>query len=257
MACRVYKYSFIISMEKQANCFHLYWITAHCWFIKFWFTFSNQKRLNLKSQIAEVLCSRLAKCRGRTVASTGRCKETGSDWQLSVLLAELFCKWWWGLSDKVGWAERRCANAVLSSEEIQFRSINIDMLLSPTKLALRPLVRQIHAGLIYTPPRHWYLGVKQQMARPLAPWVLPLFFSFSVTWLLFLFAFHGCCVCRRGDWRCLSELPALSHITKAPSHHLSKNKLPSPERHLQKGLFTVDLTEKLEDGKPKYVLISI
>lgn len=208
MACRVYKYSLIISIEKQANCFYFYWITAYCWFIKFQFTFSNQKQLNLKSQIeAEVLCSRPVKCRDRTVAFTGRCEETGSDWQLSVLLAELFCKWWWRLSDNVGWDERRRANAVLSSEEIQFRSINIDMLLSPTEFALRPLVWQIHAGLIYTPPRLWYSGVKQQMARPLAPWNfacldLALFFSFSVTWLLFLFAFHGCYLCRSGNCQC-------------------------------------------------------
>lgn len=170
MACRVYKYRLIISIEKQANCFHFYWINAYCWFIQFRFTFLNQKRLNLKSHIeAEVVCSRPVKCRHKTVAFTGQCKETGSDWQLSVLLAELFCEWWWGLSDNVGLDERRHANAVLSSEEIQFRSINIDILLSPTEFALGPLVRQIHAGLIYTPPRLWYLGVKQQMARPLAP----------------------------------------------------------------------------------------
>lgn len=154
MACSVYKYSLIISIEKQANCFHFYWITAYCWFIKFWFTFSKSKTTELKdSNRSSVSMFKAVKGRERTVAVTGRCKETGSDWQLSGLLAELFCKWWWGLSDKVGWDERRRANAVLSSEEIQFRSINIDMLLSPTKFALGPWVRQIHAGLIYTPPR--------------------------------------------------------------------------------------------------------
>lgn len=122
----------------------------------------------------EVLRSiRPAKCRRRPVASTGGHK---SDWQLSVLFAELLCEWWWGLSDKAGWGERRRANTVLSSKEIQFRSINIDMSLSPTKFALGPLVRD---GLIYAPLRLWYLGAKQQMASPLAPWNLPPWTSLS------------------------------------------------------------------------------
>lgn len=125
----------------------------------------------------EVLHSiRPAKCRKRPVALSGGRK---SDWQCSVLFAELLCEWWWGLSDKAGWGERRRANTVLSSEEIQFRSINIDMSLSPTKFALRPLVRPVRDGLIYAPLRLWYLGAKQQMASPLAPWNLPPWTSLS------------------------------------------------------------------------------
>lgn len=42
------------------------------------------------------------------------------------------CKWRWGQSDKAGRDERRRANIGLSSEQIQFHSINIDVLLSPT-----------------------------------------------------------------------------------------------------------------------------
>lgn len=122
----------------------------------------------------EVLHS--AKCRKRPVAFTGGHK---SDWQFSVLFAELLCEWWWGLSDKAGWGKRRRANTVLSSEEIQFRSINIDMSLSPTKFALGPLVRPVRHGVIYAPLRLWYLGAEQQMASPLAPWNLPPWTSLS------------------------------------------------------------------------------
>lgn len=253
MTCRVYKYSLIISIEKPANCFHFYWITANCWFIKFRLTFSYQKRLNSKSQTeAEVVCSRPVNCRDCGFAA--RCEETGSDWQLSGLLAELFCKWWWGLSDDVGWDERRRANALLSSEEIQFHSINIDILLSPTKFALGPLVRQIRAGGIETPPRLWYLGVQQQMARPLAPWILPAWTALSFLLLCYLAPLPGCL-----SWLLpLSQRwLAVSRITKAPSHRPSKNKLPSPEHHPRQGLFTVVLTEKLEDGRLKHVLIWI
>lgn len=59
----------------------------------------------------------------------------------------LFCKWRWGLSDKAGRDERRRANTVLSSEQIQFHSINIDVLLSPANaltLHLGPLEQVIH-----------------------------------------------------------------------------------------------------------------
>lgn len=61
----------------------------------------------------------------------------------------LFCKWRWGLSDKAGRDERRCANTGPSSEQIQFHSINIDVLLSPANaltLPLRPLEQVIHTG---------------------------------------------------------------------------------------------------------------
>lgn len=46
---------------------------------------------------------------------------------LPVLLEWLFCRWRWGLSDKAGRDERRRANTGLSSEQIQFHSINIDV----------------------------------------------------------------------------------------------------------------------------------
>lgn len=52
----------------------------------------------------------------------------------------------------LAWTSGGMPTRVLSSEEIQFRSINIDILLSPTEFALGPLVRQTHAGFdIYTP----------------------------------------------------------------------------------------------------------
>lgn len=51
--------------------------------------------------------------------------------RLPVLLGWLFCKWRWGLSDKTVRDERRRANTGLSSKQIQFHSINIDVLLSP------------------------------------------------------------------------------------------------------------------------------
>lgn len=114
MACRVYKYSLIISIEKQANGFHFYWITAYCWFIKFRLTFVESKTTELKEPQGSRGCVcvlGLLNVDTRLLAFTGRCKETGSDWQLSVLLAELFCEWWWGLSDNVGLDERRHANA--------------------------------------------------------------------------------------------------------------------------------------------------
>lgn len=198
------------------------------------------------------------KCRKRPVAYSGSRK---SDWQLSVLFAELLCEWWWGLSDKAGWGERRRANTVLSSEEIQFRSINIDMSLSPTKFALGPLVRPIRDGLIYAPLRLWYLGAKQQMASPLAPWILPPWTSLSFSPCLlplpssclpFMAAAFVAVVTGRAR-RCPH-----SRITKAPSHHLSNYTLPSSTHRPPQRLFALVLTEKLEDRRPeKRVLISI
>lgn len=67
----------------------------------------------------------------------------------------------------------------------------------------------------------------------------------SVLSLPFPFAFHGGCLCRCDDWRCLSEAPStvLSRITKiqecfTPEHlHLSKHVLAFffLSRHLQQG----------------------
>lgn len=54
---------------------------------------------------------------------------------------------------KLAGDERRRANTGLSSERIRFHSINIDVLLSPTKWfnsALRPLLQLIHTTVTYT-----------------------------------------------------------------------------------------------------------
>lgn len=45
--------------------------------------------------------------------------------------------------------------------------------------------------------------------------------------------------------------PATSRIAKAPSHHPSNYSRPSSKRRPRQGLFTVVLTEKLEDRRPK------
>lgn len=54
-----------------------------------------------------------------------------TSWELPVLLEWLFCKCRWGLSDKAGREKGGRASAGLSSEQIQFHSINIDTPLSP------------------------------------------------------------------------------------------------------------------------------
>lgn len=111
-------------------------------------------RMERKSTYKGITVISSADFKDRTMTFTGEGTEpcfTHS--MLPVLFRGLFCKWRWGLSDKAGRDERRRANMGLSSEQIQFHSINIDVLLSPTKWfnsALRHLLQLIHTTVTYT-----------------------------------------------------------------------------------------------------------
>lgn len=125
------------------------------------------------------------------------------------------------------------------------------MSLSPTKFALGPLVRPVRDGLIYAPLRLWYLGSKQQMASPLAPWNLPPWTSLSFSPCLLPPVCLSWPLPLSQRWLAVPVGALHSRIAKAPSHHLSIYTRPSSKRRPAQRLFALALTEKLEDRRPK------
>lgn len=150
--------------------------------------------------------------------------------RLPVLLGWLLCKWWWVLSDKAGRNERRRANTGLSSEQIQFHSINIDMLLSPAngftlpsghqcRWYTRPLCSNAYPWDTYI----WDIKaiyksistlnfVFSGLSFPYLSSVIAHFFPSVCSLTPLSFAFHGCCLCRSNNWQCLSQAPSTSSL---------------------------------------------